>query len=410
MAVVIQAEHLGKRYRLGEGGYVTLREKLHTSLRPTAAKSDGRREVWALRDVDLEIDEGDVVGIVGRNGAGKTTFLKTVARIVRPTTGVVRVRGRVGALLEVGTGFHPELTGRENVFLNGVVLGMSRREIRRRFDDIVEFAGVERFLETPLKRYSTGMYLRLAFAVAAHIDPDILIVDEVLAVGDAEFRQRSLGRMSEFGREGRTILFVSHDTGSVGQLCRRAIWLEQGRVKADGATQEVLAQYLESTVQVVPEVHVQGHPDSPVEHVAVAVRGAAGATTAPRRDEPFTIAVGFATSERTLALDANIFLLNQSGQQVLSENLSDDGTTLNGPPQVFTVQLTVPPVLAAGDYTVGVWVGTEYESYFYGELITFSLLPRPDDRDEWVRRRRSVHAPVTWAVEARPSQPGSERG
>ena len=225
---MIQAEGLGKRYRLGESGYATLRERLDLRSRRRAAVDNGEREVWALRDVDLEIEEGDVVGIVGRNGAGKTTFLKTVARIVRPTTGVVRVRGRVGALLEVGTGFHPELTGRENVFLNGVVLGMSRREISRRFDDIVEFAGVERFLDTPLKRYSSGMYLRLAFAVAAHIDPDVIIVDEVLAVGDAEFQRRCLGRMSEFGREGRTVLFVSHDSSAVARLCRRAVWLEQG--------------------------------------------------------------------------------------------------------------------------------------------------------------------------------------
>ena len=204
--------------------------------------------MWALRDVDFEIEEGDVVGIVGRNGAGKTTLLKVLARIVRPTTGVVRMRGRVGALLEVGTGFHPELTGRENVFLNGVVLGMSRREIDRRFDDIVEFAGVERFLDTPLKRYSSGMYLRLAFAVAAHIDPDILVVDEVLAVGDAEFQRRCLGRMSEFGREGRTVVFVSHDTGAVGQLCRRAIWLEHGKVRDDGSVESVLAAYLRDVV------------------------------------------------------------------------------------------------------------------------------------------------------------------
>ena len=244
MTVVIQAAGLGKRYRLGQGGYVTLREKLDAYLRPRAVQTNGRREVWALRDVDLEIDEGDVVGIVGRNGAGKTTFLKTVARIVRPTTGVVRVRGRVGALLEVGTGFHPELTGRENVFLNGVVLGMSRREIRRRFDDIVEFAGVERFLETPLKRYSSGMYLRLAFAVAAHMDPDVIIVDEVLAVGDAEFQSRCLGRMSEFGREGRTVLFVSHQMNAVQTLCPKTLWLHKGRVEAFGPSRDVIARYL----------------------------------------------------------------------------------------------------------------------------------------------------------------------
>src|SRR4051812_3637783 len=215
---VIRARGLGKRYRLGEGGYVTLRERLDGRFR-LRRTNGGAKEVWALREVELSIDQGEIVGIVGPNGSGKTTFLKSVARIVRPTTGSVAVRGRVGALLEVGTGFHQELTGRENVFLNGVVLGMSRREIRRRFDQIVEFAGVERFLDTPLKRYSSGMYLRLAFAVAAHIDPDVMIVDEVLAVGDAEFQRRCLGRMSEFAGEGRTVLFVSHDLGTVGRLC-----------------------------------------------------------------------------------------------------------------------------------------------------------------------------------------------
>jgi ABC-type polysaccharide/polyol phosphate transport system ATPase subunit len=242
-ATIIKAQGLSKRYRLGEGGYVTLREKLDERLRPRRQTRNAAQEIWALRDVDISIDEGEIVGIVGRNGSGKTTFLKTVARIVRPTTGSVAVRGRVGALLEVGTGFHPELTGRENVFLNGVVLGMSRREIARRFDEIVEFAGVERFLETPLKRYSSGMYLRLAFAVAAHIDPEVMIVDEVLAVGDAEFQARCLGRMSELGREGRTVLFVSHDTGIVGQLCSRAIWLDGGRVRGDGRAGAVLDRH-----------------------------------------------------------------------------------------------------------------------------------------------------------------------
>jgi ABC-2 type transport system ATP-binding protein/lipopolysaccharide transport system ATP-binding protein len=403
MAVAIQAQGLGKRYRLGEGRYATLREQIAGGLRRGRTQTDGAREIWALRDLDLEIDQGDSVGIVGRNGAGKTTFLKTVARIVRPTTGVVRVRGRVGALLEVGTGFHPELTGRENIFLNGVVLGMSRREVRQRFDDIVEFAGVERFLETPLKRYSTGMYLRLAFAVAAHIEPDVLIVDEVLAVGDAEFRQRCLGRMSEFGREGRTVLFVSHDIGAVGQLCQRAIWLDRGRVRSDGASHDVLGQYLSTMAEPLPEVRVAGDVGSPVEHVEVAVRSGAGTAAVLQRDQPMTINVGFTTSQRTLALDVNVFLLDRSGVQVLSENLSDTGSTLGGPPQEFTVKLTVPPVLAASEYMVGVWIGTEYESYFYRDLFSFSVLPRPDDRDEWVRRNRKVHVPVSWEFEGCPA-------
>jgi ABC-type polysaccharide/polyol phosphate transport system ATPase subunit len=398
--LAVQAEGLGKRYRLGEGGYATLRERLGSRPRRRAAGDDAS-ELWALHDLDLHIDEGDVVGIVGRNGAGKTTFLKSVARIVTPTTGVVRVRGRVGALLEVGTGFHPELTGRENVVLNGVVLGMSRRDVRRRFDDIVEFAGVERFLDTPLKRYSTGMYLRLAFAVAAHIEPDVLIVDEVLAVGDAEFQRRCLGRMSEFGREGRTVLFVSHDTGTVGQLCRRAVWLEGGRLRDDGPATEVLARYLEAMVQEVPSVQVEGGHDSPVREVSVAVLDAGGRAAAPRRDEPLTIAVDFATTARTLALDVNVYLLDATGGQVLSENLTDEGRTLGGRPQAFSVRLAVPPVLASGDYTVGIWIGTEYETYFHRELLSFPIVPRADDRDEWVRRKRTVHPSVAWDVQAR---------
>ena len=402
MTVVIQAEGLGKRYSLGEGGYATLRERLDLRSRRRAAGESGRREVWALRDLDLQIDEGDAVGIVGRNGAGKTTFLKTVARIVRPTTGVVRVRGRVGALLEVGTGFHPELTGRENVYLNGVVLGMSRRDVKRRFDDIVEFAGVERFLDTPLKRYSSGMYLRLAFAVAAHIDPDVLIVDEVLAVGDSEFQRRCLGRMSEFGREGRTVLFVSHDTGTVGQLCRRAVWLDEGRIQTEGPANDVLARYLDATVQAVPRIEVAGQPNSPVSGLSLTILDANGSTAAPRRGDPLTLSVDFATTERTIALDVGIYLLDEGGRQVLSENLTDEGRTLGGEAQEFGVQLVVPPVLASGDYTVGVWVGTEYESYFHRELLSFPILPKPDDRDEWVRRTRIVDPPVTWVVTARP--------
>ena len=395
-ALAIQAEGLGKRYRLGEGGYRTLRETLDGMLRPTRPRGNGKSEVWALREVDVEIDRGDVVGIVGRNGAGKTTFLKSIARIVRPTTGVVRVRGRVGALLEVGTAFHPELTGRENVFLNGVVLGMTRREVKQRFDDIVEFAGVERFLDTPLKRYSSGMYLRLAFAVAAHMEPDVVIVDEVLAVGDAEFQRRCLGRMSEFGREGRTVLFVSHDTGAVGQLCRRAIWLDGGRVRDDGAAADVLARYQATLATDVPHVQVPGLPDTPIERVSIAVVDGEGRSTAPRRGEPLTFDIRFATTDRMAALDVLVYLLDRNGVQVLSEKLSDQGTVLSGPPQEFAVRLSIPPVLAAGDYTVGLALDTEYELYFRSELLTFPLLPKPDDREAVVRRPRSVQPPVAW--------------
>ena len=201
-------------------------------------------EFWALKDIDFEIRWGEVVGIIGRNGAGKSTLLKVLSRITEPTQGRVVIGGRVASLLEVGTGFHPELTGRENIYLNGAILGMSRAEIRRKFDEIVAFAEVEKFLDTPVKRYSSGMYVRLAFAVAAHLEPEILIVDEVLAVGDVEFQNKCLGKMSEVATGGRTVLFVSHNLGAVGTLCERCILLAEGRIFKDGRSSEVVAEYL----------------------------------------------------------------------------------------------------------------------------------------------------------------------
>jgi lipopolysaccharide transport system ATP-binding protein len=202
-----------------------------------------REEFWALRDVNVEITQGEVLGIIGPNGAGKSTLLKILSRITEPTRGRVRIRGRVASLLEVGTGFHPELTGRENIFLNGVILGMRRAEIARKFDAIVNFAGVEKFIDTPTKRYSSGMYVRLAFAVAAHLEPDILIVDEVLAVGDAAFQKQCLGKMNDVAKQGRTVLFVSHNLAMVAHLCQRCVLLRDGSVDADGRTDDVIAEY-----------------------------------------------------------------------------------------------------------------------------------------------------------------------
>ena len=251
MPTVIKVEGVAKQYRLGEhqAAYGTLRESLaHAGRRLTGREHKAATEyVWALRDVTFDVQQGEVLGIVGRNGAGKSTLLKVLTRITTPTAGRVEIRGRVGSLLEVGTGFHPELTGRENVYLNGAILGMKRREIERRFDAIVEFSGVERFMDTPVKRYSSGMYVRLAFAVAAHLEPEVLLVDEVLSVGDAEFQRRCLGRMEELGSSGRTVIFVSHALSSVAQLCDRAIQIDSGRVVGDGSPAEVIANYLHQT-------------------------------------------------------------------------------------------------------------------------------------------------------------------
>src|ERR1700736_135719 len=247
MTTVIHAEGLGKRYRRGVRVDAGLRHVLEEFARsPWRALRGAKPEMfWALKDVSLEVREGEVLGLIGRNGAGKTTLLKILSRITRPTEGWAEIRGKVRSLLEVGTGFHPELTGRENTYLSGSILGMGKREIDRKFDEIVAFAEIEKFIDTPVKHYSSGMYVRLAFAVAAHLEPEILLVDEVLAVGDAAFQKKCLGKMDDVSKQGRTIIFVSHNMGAVRSLCTRAIWLEGGRALDSGDPGKVIDHYLQ---------------------------------------------------------------------------------------------------------------------------------------------------------------------
>src|SRR5882762_3938622 len=251
--IAICGEKLGKRYHIGERQrYLALRDVLMQAAKAPLrffrasgpkSSSNGDGHIWALKDVSFEVREGEVVGIIGRNGAGKSTLLKILARVTQPTEGLARIRGRMGSLLEVGTGFHSELTGRENVYLSGAILGMGKREIERKFDEIVAFAEVEKFIDTPLKHFSTGMQMRLAFAVAAQLEPEILLVDEVLAVGDLEFQKKCLGRMSEVSKGGRTIVFVSHQMSQIRRLCERVIWIDHGLVKRDGPTLDVVSAY-----------------------------------------------------------------------------------------------------------------------------------------------------------------------
>ena len=250
--IAIRGVGLGKRYAIGERvRYLALRDILANAIkapvrlfRPNRENGNDRRDqIWALRDVSFEIQQAEVVGLIGRNGAGKTTLLKILSRVTRPTTGFAEVHGRMGTLLEVGTGFHPELSGRENVFLSGAILGMGKREIERKFDEIVAFAEVDKFIDTPLKHFSTGMQMRLAFAVAAQLEPEILMVDEVLAVGDLEFQKKCLGKMSEVSKGGRTIVFVSHQMSQIRRLCERVIWVDRGVIKQDGPTLEVISAY-----------------------------------------------------------------------------------------------------------------------------------------------------------------------
>ena len=259
--VVIKVENLGKQYRLGQVGTGTIASDVNRWWHKVRGKEDpylqvgevndrsvkGGDLVWALKDINFEVKQGEVLGIIGKNGAGKSTLLKILSQVTGPSVGDIKVKGRIASLLEVGTGFHPELSGRDNVFLNGAILGMSKREIKSKFDEIIDFSGVERYIDTPVKRYSSGMYVRLAFAVAAHLDPEILIVDEVLAVGDADFQKKCLGKMKDVSGQGRTVLFVSHNMPSIKALCTKGLYLEQGTVKFDGNLEQTIAKYFESS-------------------------------------------------------------------------------------------------------------------------------------------------------------------
>jgi len=370
MGAVIATEGLGKRYlrTRAVGGYRTLRESLmEWAAAPVrwwrrgslAAPSE---DFWALQDVGVEVQAGEVVGVIGRNGAGKSTFLKILSRVTRPTTGRVVLEGRVGSLLEVGTGFHPELTGRENIFLNGAILGMSRQEIRRQFDEIVEFAECGPFLETPVKRYSSGMYVRLAFAVAAHLEPEILLVDEVLAVGDAAFQRKCLGKMGQVARAGRTVLLVSHNMAAVTRLCDRALWFDHGRLRESGPPGEIITKYLASTAEEGGEVwysHANGNGGPGSEYVrleAIRVRsdrGLVASTLDIRR--PFHVEVQYRILRRTSNLRVGVRLSAHDGTVLLSTTDMDHEGELVREPGVFVSRCEVPgELLNCGLYYVTV--------------------------------------------------------
>lgn len=274
--IVLKVENLSKQYRLGQVGTGTLSHDLTRWWYKMRGQEDpflkvgevndrsqkaSSEYVWAIRDVNFEVFEGEVLGIIGKNGAGKSTLLKILSQVTSPTLGEIKIRGRIASLLEVGTGFHPELTGRENVFLNGAILGMTKTEIKRKFDEIVDFSGVEKYIDTPVKRYSSGMYVRLAFAVAAHLEPEILIVDEVLAVGDFEFQKKCLGKMKDVSGQGRTVLFVSHDMDAVSRLCTRGIYLHQGTVKFSGNVQDTIRTYFESVFDIMGKIPIKDRKD-----------------------------------------------------------------------------------------------------------------------------------------------------
>jgi len=359
---VLIAEGVGKRYTIGQlsTAYGSVREsweRLWSRSEPPAAE----RQFWALRDVSFRLAEGEILGIVGRNGAGKSTLLKVLTRITDPTEGVARVRGRVGALLEVGSGFHPELTGRENIRLNGAILGMTSKEIAARFDDIVAFAEVERFIDTPVKRYSSGMYVRLAFAIAAHLEPDVLVIDEVLAVGDAGFQEKCLNKMGDASRGGRTALFVSHNLTAVETLCTRAILIDQGRIVCDGAPSDVIRRYMgeETTLDGERAWSEESAPRSPMVALrAIRVCGPDGATTGTVScGSGFSVELDYDVTEAGYRLGAILIVRAADGTPVFS-SVSNTDAEWHGVSRAigaFRSRCDVPAdLLAEGQYTISV--------------------------------------------------------
>jgi len=367
---VVKVEGLWKEYRLGVLSHATLRQDLqswwarfhgredpNSLLGLHAAPESATDRFWALREVSFEIKRGEMLGIVGRNGAGKSTLLKILSRITAPTRGEVRLRGRVASLLEVGTGFHPELTGRENIFLNGAILGMNRAEIRGKLDEIIAFSEIDRFIDTPVKRYSSGMYVRLAFAVAAHLEPEILIVDEVLAVGDAAFQKKCLGKMEDVGREGRTVIFVSHNMNAINRLCRRVLLLSRGQLECHGEPEPVIAHYLKGNGdERSGAASFEDDSAKPQQLLAMSVRHIDGRLVESPIDVvcPFVVHLKFRLRLPLPGGYATLLLRNQNGEIVLLSDNRDCACSakfeVSGD---VDVEIHIPaPLLVPGRYTL----------------------------------------------------------
>ncbi|PYS24678.1 MAG: ABC transporter ATP-binding protein [Acidobacteria bacterium] len=333
MKPIVKVHNVAKRYRIGSAETASdLRETIYKAFRAPFRRykknlngdGDAATTLWALKDISFEVQPGEIFGIIGRNGAGKSTLLKILSRVTQPTTGHIELFGRMGSLLEVGTGFHPELTGRENVFLNGAVLGMARAEIRRKFDEIIAFAEIERFLDTPVKHYSSGMYMRLAFAVAAFLEPEILVVDEVLAVGDVEFQQKCLGKMGDLRRHGRTVLIVSHNMASIVNLCQRALLLERGKIIADGVPADVIQKYLSQAKSVLGQIvwpdleTAPGNDDVRLRSVSILQEGIVGPTADVGISKEVLVEIVYENLKAGAPLYSGIWLKTGSGTFVLS--------------------------------------------------------------------------------------------
>ena len=386
MSAIVKVQNLGKQYRIGkrESAYGSLRESIVQAVRAPfdrlrANNGKGNSEtIWALKGVSFEVAQGEVIGIIGRNGAGKSTLLKVLSRITEPTQGRAELYGRVASLLEVGTGFHPELTGRENTYLNGAILGMKKTEIDAKFDQIVAFAELEKFLDTPVKHYSSGMYMRLAFAVASHLEPEILIVDEVLAVGDSYFQKKCLGRMSTVASEGRTVLFVSHNMVAVKTLCSRTIWLDQGQIVAAGETGEVVREYLEKGISATLE-QTWDDPRNAPGNEKVRVLAGRVRPLPPREDQTITVETPlelefeFCNYQSDASLGLTIFLYTVDGTNVFAVNSG----LQSRPKGLMRIAARIPGnFLNDGIYTVTIQLVQDDSStvYVHPQILTFEVL------------------------------------
>jgi len=419
MQPIIRVENLAKEYRLGkrDAAYGTLRESIVDAMRTPLKRWRGRNGVsaseilWALKHVDFTVERGEVIGVIGRNGAGKSTLLKILSRITEPTTGSVKLYGRVASLLEVGTGFHPELTGRENIFLNGAILGMRKAEIERKFDEIVAFAELEKFLDTPVKRYSSGMYMRLAFAVASHLEPEILLIDEVLAVGDAAFQKKCLGKMGDVAREGRTVLFVSHNMVAIQSLCRRALWLDRGEVVENGAAGAVVTNYLNksfggtgATEEIWDDIATAPGNDLVRLH-AIRIRADGDSSEPLTMKTPFTIEIEFWNLVPEAQLHLALHLFTEHEIIAFTTGSGRDLTWSERPLSrgLFRSVCRIPgQLLNAGRHRFNILVIKDKTSMIYRHEseVTFEIVDLAERELSWYGREPGVVQPVLeWTTE-----------
>lgn len=416
--IAIHAEKIGKKYRIGAPAvrYTTLRESISETfsspLRRLQAGSEEDSHIWALRDISFDIKQGQVIGIIGRNGAGKSTLLKILSHVTDPTEGFAEIRGRVGSLLEVGTGFHPELTGRENISLNGAILGMKRAEIAKKFDEIVDFAEVEQFIDTPVKRYSSGMYLRLAFAVAAHLEPEILVVDEVLAVGDAEFQRKCLGKMSDVAQKGRTVLFVSHNMSAILRLTEEAMVIEKGQMVLRAPTPQAVDYYLSrglsqegQRIWTEEEIPDSADPFRPTAIRAINTKGTVVDTV--RSVEPFSLEIEYDLQKPVTGLRVGIYLMSMRGEFIMTSFDTDEPEkyekmTVRSAGHYVSRCRIPADFLNEGRYVVGMNANTfRVKRYFQDEqALTFTVDAAGAPGMQWPEPRLGPVRPrLDWQIE-----------